>query len=765
MKKQEMTKEQLVAQIDDLNMQILELKVAETRQRKAETALQASDERFSRLLDIAPIGLIITNVQGDIINVNKTIQDLLGYSLDMSSKMNIIDIYADQDERKRFLENLYKFNRVCGFELKVKHYDGTTRTVLINSDYIELDNEKVLLTSVHDITPFKQIQEDLQESEKEYHLLFSNAPVGITVTDFQGVLLAGNQAIQELLGYNTEELKNKNVYDFYFDAAERQRLLSLTEKTNIVRDFETRFRHKNGSVITVLVNTDLIDFKDQHNVLLTSIRDITNLKEGEEALKKERDFINAILETAASLMIVLDREGKITRFNRACEQITGYAFSEMKGKHIWDALSIEPEVTKERIKKLLAGNYPSSHESIWITSNGAQRLISWTNTALLDIEGKVEHIISTGIDITEKRQAHIEVQIANQKLANWVSELEERTAEMSQLSEMGEQLQSCQTIEEACAISAQYIQRIYPASHGALYLINSSKNLAEAAEMWGDTASTEKIFMPLNCWAVRRGRIHLIDDTHPGLHCGHVTDPKTGQYLCVPMLVNGEIIGTLYLNHTAEMKGTQQESEDKLYNGHKTQLVMTIADHIALALSNLKLRETLRQQSIRDILTGLFNRRYMEETLTRELHRAEREKKTVGLIMFDIDHFKEFNDLSGHDGGDALLRELGAFLIKSTRGGDIVCRYGGEEFVVVLPDATLEDTRLRAEDLRQGVKDLLVYHLGKPLGKCTISLGVAAFPEMGLTSENLLKNADNALYRAKNESRDKVVVSSAIVNR
>jgi len=761
MKKQEITKEQLIAQIEDLNKQILELKAVESRLKKAEIALQASDERFSRLLDIATIGLIITNVQGEIINVNKTIEDMLGYSLAKFPKMNIIDIYADPDERKRFLEILYAFNHVSEFELKAKHYDGTIRTVLINSDYIELDQEKVLLTSVRDITAFKQVQEDLKESEKEYRLLFSNAPIGITVTDFQGVVLASNQAIQELLGYNTEELENKNVHDFYFDVTERQRLLKLTKKANIVRDFETRFRHKNGSVLTVLINTDLINFKDQHNVLLTSIRDITNLKEGEKALKRERDFINAILETAASLVMVFDREGKITIFNRACEQITGYTFSEMKGKHIWDTLAIEPEVTKERVAKLLAGNYPSSHEGIWITSNGAQRLISWTNTALLDNEGKVEYIISTGIDITEKRQGHLEVQKANQKLANWVSELEERTAEMNQLSEMGEQLQSCQTIEEACAISAQYIQRIFPDSHGALYLINSSKNLAEAAEMWGDQVSTEKIFTPLNCWAVRRGRTHLIDDAHPGLRCGHVTGPQTGQYLCVPMLVNGEVIGTLHLNHAAALKETQQESADKLYNGHKTQLVMTIADHIALALSNLKLRETLRQQSIRDVLTGLFNRRYMEETLTRELQRAEREKKTVGLIMFDIDHFKEFNDLSGHDGGDALLRELGVFLNKSTRGGDIVCRYGGEEFVVVLPDATSENTRLRAEELRQGVKDLLVYHLGKPLGKCTISLGVASFPETGLTSESLLKSADNALYRAKNEGRDKVVVSSA----
>ena len=183
-----------------------------------------------------------------------------------------------------------------------------------------------------------------------------------------------------------------------------------------------------------------------------------------------------------------------------------------------------------------------------------------------------------------------------------------------------------------------------------------------------------------------------------------------------------------------------------------------VAEHIALALSNLKLKETLRQQSIRDALTGLYNRRYMEETLERELNRAAREDKPVGVMMFDIDHFKRFNDLEGHDAGDALLRELGAYLNRTIRGSDIVCRYGGEEFLVVLPGASKENSRLRAEEIRNGVKELLVYHLGKALAKCTISIGVAVYPEHERSAERLLKAADNALYRAKNEGRDRVVV-------
>jgi diguanylate cyclase (GGDEF)-like protein len=377
----------------------------------------------------------------------------------------------------------------------------------------------------------------------------------------------------------------------------------------------------------------------------------------------------------------------------------------------------------------------------------------------MDKEGKYYGRIWTFRDITENKEAERKLQEANEKLFISVKKLEEINAEMKQLSEMGEQLQSCQNIEDAFTISAQYIQGLFPANQGALYLIRPSKDFAEAVEMWGDSASTEKMFMPLNCWAIRRGRPHLVDDFHPGLLCGHITGPQAGQYLCVPMMAHGEALGILHLNHTAPEQ-EQQKSTDRLYSEHEIQLALAVAEQMALAIGNLKLRETLRQQAIRDTLTGLFNRRHMEESLARELCRAQREKKPVGVIMFDIDHFRDFNDLFGHDGVDALLREMGGFLIKSTHGGDIVSRYGGEEFVYVLPGAALEDTRLRAEELRQGVKELLVYHLGKPVGKITSSFGVAAFPEHGLTSEEILKSAGTSLYRAKSEGRDRVVVAS-----
>ncbi|MFZ1629601.1 MAG: GGDEF domain-containing protein, partial [Anaerolineae bacterium] len=179
------------------------------------------------------------------------------------------------------------------------------------------------------------------------------------------------------------------------------------------------------------------------------------------------------------------------------------------------------------------------------------------------------------------------------------------------------------------------------------------------------------------------------------------------------------------------------------------------------ALANLRLRETLRSQAIRDPLTGLFNRRYMEETLTREVHRAARRGTTLGIIMLDIDHFKRFNDSYGHQAGDALLRALGSYLQERTRGEDIVCRYGGEEFTLILPETPLSVLEQRADQLRVGITRLQVEHYRAMIGPVTLSAGVAIFPDHGLTGDAVLRAADTALYRAKTEGRNRIFTAGA----
>jgi diguanylate cyclase (GGDEF)-like protein len=216
------------------------------------------------------------------------------------------------------------------------------------------------------------------------------------------------------------------------------------------------------------------------------------------------------------------------------------------------------------------------------------------------------------------------------------------------------------------------------------------------------------------------------------------------------MMAHGAALGVLHLL----LASSDPERWDA-----RQHLGLRVGEHLGLALAKLKLQENLQHLSVRDPLTGLFNRRYMEESLARELRRAERQGKLLGIIMVDIDHFKRFNDTLGHDAGDALLRELGAFLQRGIRAGDIACRYGGEEFTIVLQDASQETTRQRAEEIREAAKQLRVHHGQRVLDSVTLSLGVATFPQNGTSRDILMQSADIALYRAKQEGRDRVCVA------
>ncbi|HEY9809338.1 MAG TPA: diguanylate cyclase [Halomicronema sp.] len=346
------------------------------------------------------------------------------------------------------------------------------------------------------------------------------------------------------------------------------------------------------------------------------------------------------------------------------------------------------------------------------------------------------------VEIEERKQAQ-------QNLYEKTKELEERNFELTQLSEMSESLQACLSVEEAYKVVANYTQSLFPNLSGSLFVLNQDKKILEAVATWGSILMSEMVFPAHQCWALQRGKPLVVLNSEPCVICSHFNQPPA-QYCCIPLLAQGEVLGILYFI----------SQETGFLTAAKQLLALTVTEHISLSLANLKLRETLQNQSIRDPLTGLYNRRYMEEFLSQELLRALRAKKNLSIIMLDVDHFKIFNDTFGHEAGDLVLQELGIFLKKYIRGSDIPCRYGGEELTLILPDAPLEVARQRAEHLREGVKHLNVKQRGQFLGSITLSLGVACFPEHGETASAVLGAADAALYQAKKEGRDKVVVYS-----
>jgi diguanylate cyclase (GGDEF)-like protein len=333
--------------------------------------------------------------------------------------------------------------------------------------------------------------------------------------------------------------------------------------------------------------------------------------------------------------------------------------------------------------------------------------------------------------------------------------LAERVNELDLLNRLSELFQACLSLDEAYAVIGRLAPRLFPTEAGAVFALNSSRNLIEVVATWGTSSVGRSVFPPESCWAMRYGRPHVVDDTRTGVLCEHLPTPPPPAYVCSPLIAQSGSLGVLYV--ASPRPGEQGLSTP---NQGKQRLAETVAAQLALGLSNVHLREILRSQSIHDSLTGLFNRRYMAETLEREIHRARRTGNPLTVLVVDIDGFKQQNDAFGHDAGDAVLVELASLLQRSLRKEDIACRYGGEEFVLVLPDAALDNAARRAEQLREAVRRMRVSHKEVVLGPITISIGVAAFPDHGADGASLLKSADMALYEAKKAGRDRVTLAS-----
>jgi diguanylate cyclase (GGDEF)-like protein len=333
------------------------------------------------------------------------------------------------------------------------------------------------------------------------------------------------------------------------------------------------------------------------------------------------------------------------------------------------------------------------------------------------------------------------------------TQLRDISRNSSLLSETADFLQSCLSSEEAYKIVIRHIQSQFPGSSGAICGISNERDAVKVVAQWGSPTLAEDIFPPEDCWALRRGRVNFSLAPDSKLVCAHIGPNPPTYAMCVPMMAQGETLGILYLDRSESDSAESQLTEPQ------EQTIKTLAEHLALTLASLNLREKLRMQAIRDPLTDLFNRRYMEESLQREIRRAARKTIPLVVLMVDVDHFKQFNDSFGHEAGDQLLIELAAVFRNNLRAEDIACRFGGEEFTLILTETTLAIGIDRAEKLRQKVTEQQIDYRGQRLPQVTISIGVSCYPENGDSVESLLRSADLALYRAKRDGRNRVVTS------
>jgi len=500
-----------------------------------------------------------------------------------------------------------------------------------------------------------------------------------------------------------------------------------------------------------------------------------------DAARERELYFQTMAEALPEIIWTADPDGADDYFNKKCFDYTGLTHEQMKGTG-WTVI-VHPDdlnMCAEKWKNALRTGDPYDVEYRLRAKDGSYRWFLGRANPIRNAEGEIIKWFGTCTDIENQKQNQqiLEDQILertaqladvntrlqeemlekdfarkelDQQNERMMSELRERTQRATMLAKMGELLQSCISRDEVFAGALGFAPKIFLAAPGAIALLDASRSVAEVIGSWSDCQLPGAVFEPAACWALRTGHPHLVvagDSTAP---CTHAVGVKN-TYLCIPILAQGETLGILHLQATEDVP--HLESSD-------LSLKTTFAGQVGLSIANIRLREALRTQSVRDALTGLYNRRYLEEVLEREVRRAARAAQCLGILMIDLDHFKNFNDTYGHDAGDAVLRETAMFLSKGIRAEDFVCRFGGEEFVVILPTADMEASRARAERLRLKMRELTVMHLGKSLGMVTISVGVASFPQHGMSPKELMASADAALYEAKRGGRDRVAVATA----
>jgi diguanylate cyclase (GGDEF)-like protein/PAS domain S-box-containing protein len=710
------------------------------------------------IIDNMSEGVIVLDRQDRIYNINATALSMLGLSQRAAKRKNINDIIA-------IWPGITDTFRVPhDFETEVRINGDAPKTLSVRTTNLKDRDGRSTGRMVvwRDITQYRQVESTLRDSEARFKALFQGAPDAIIITDKNSrIVLLNNQSIT-LFGYSMEELLGNSI-DIVIP--ERFREAYYKYQKAFIDEIDTRPGislplygiRKNRREIPIEIA--LSPVKIPSGVIFTNIiRDLTIRKEAEEQLRLQ----SVALESAANGIVITDKNGIIQWVNPAFTKMTGYSVEEVIGKNprLQKSGLVPKEVFSNLWQTILSGNVWHG-ELINRRKDGNIMTEEQTIAPVRDSSGQIIHFISIKQDVTERKHAE-EV-------------LRKRSDQIATLNRVMRSLSSTLDLPKVLDMILHEIQQVIPydgvsvwlckddnleiiAAHGfpdSEALIGTSYNLSSK-----DNPNTEVIRtrMPLIEGDAYSTYSLLRDEAHYGY--------KNRGWMGVPMIIGDRVIGMLAFDKNVPNFYTQEQSQfalafaaqaaiaienARLYSDAQKELIEKIEAEEKL----LELQKELEEQAIRDSLTGLYNRRFLDETLNRELSRAERDKYSVSVVMLDLDHFKMFNDTYGHDVGDMMLKQLGMLLTSQVRAGDIACRYGGEEFVVVMPKASLAVAKQRANDWRTKFESQVIIHEGEVLN-ATLSAGVAVYPVHGTSSDEIIRKADQAMYTAKAAGRNQV---------
>ncbi len=737
--------------------------------KRAEMESLSLLQRMESLLDANADAVALLSLDGIMTYVNPACVKIIGTARNELLGKCITEFVTDPERSMAALQKVVCEGTLHEFVAHVRTGSGKIIDCLINASVFwdQRGNIDGVIASIRDAT------QRLMEEEKLRNLasIFEHSNDAIITKSLEGIVTSWNKGAETIYGYSSAEIVGKSISQI-IPAERYQEFLSVMEKLRngeLLDLIETRRVRKDGAEIDVSLSiSPLRNALGEITGVSTIGRDISEKKRLRRELANRETLFREITTGALDAIICIDNSGKITVWNPAAEKIFGYRAEAMIGNEIHSVLAppqLRGSFSPGMERFALTGKGPLVGKTVEVEAireDGTMVPIELSiSSFLLDnkwnavgIARDISERLETQRRLKENEQAlimeHSETMDANKLLHQQAAVLQIHGSQMEYLTQLGEFLQVCANDEEAHEVIAKFGGMLFPESSGELYIFKESRNWVVRVAGWGEHVSHPSGFPVSECWALRRGQPHLYNEMMPGPRCPHTANNAVG-CLCVPLVLMGEIFGIMHVQWT------------KPVNHEDEKLVTRLAADAALALTNLRLRKQLKDLSIRDPLTGLFNRRYLEEFFEQELIRSRRKSGQLSVIMIDIDHFKKFNDTFGHEAGDAVLYELGKFFKHEMRGSDVTCRYGGEEFILLLPETAVDAAQRRAEQLRKNVKSMQVKFLDNVLPEINLSLGVATFPDHGDCTEELIRKADTALYAAKEEGRDRVCLAPSTV--
>jgi hypothetical protein len=757
-------------------------------QEALEIILQESEERFLCIADNTPVLIWMAGLDKGCFYFNQPWLNFTGRCLEQEQGDGWLAGVHPEDLPSclKIYGQAFDARQPFTIEYRLRNASGEYYWLLGNGVPRFTRNGKFLgyVGSCIDITDRRTAYQQMEKSEEKYRTLVESVNTIIVRWLPTGKITFMNQYGQRFFGFKEEEIVGKSVLETVIPKTSttgedlEAMVMDICLHPEQYQYHENENVCKNGDRVWVAwTNKPIFDGQGQLIELFASGTDITARKLAQDQLNQRE---SELME--AQRLAKLGR----WRFELASgdihwsEEIFRMFGRDPRSRPTYAELtaSIHPGDRHRHqaiVDKVMATGQNEDLAYRFCRQDGTQGWL-WTRIeAVHNLAGELVALQGVAMDITGQKKAETELEKLNQELEERVSErtqalaqseatlkqvneqlnirlneLKRRNEEMEFLSVLNEYLQCSVVITDICSSVAALSPRLFPDTCGAIFIFDAHAEHFEMIKSWGDYVCSQPLFKTSDCWALRRGQIHCLGEQFQELFCSHFyPDKLPKESLCLPLIALGKTLGLLNLSsHSFGCLGNEQQY-----------LAKTVAEQVSLAIANVKLREKLEDQSVRDPLTGLFNRRYLEQFLIREIGRAHRYQNSVAVLMADVDHFKSFNDQLGHDVGDRVLRLIGRTLQKNIRASDVACRYGGEEFTLVLPETALAQASAKAEELRQAIAITEFKQQGEIIHSLTLSFGVACYPDHGETSGIILKAADMALYQAKNNGRNCVATA------